>query len=146
MKKILTVLALVFSFSAAADSIKIFEKDIDRGEDLYSIDYQVNKSLNRAWVQVTTVESFSDDSHYTDERALVPNLSYDAVVNGIVYNLNGEQVVCGTFYNRRWTIDFGMSVRETGRCKFENKIVKVQVDNGYEIYTKKVLQVFLNVQ
>ena len=94
---------------------------------------------------MTISESWGDDLHYTDKEVLVPGLAYSAEINGVVYNTEAEQIVCGTFYNRRWTIDLGMSFKATGRCKFsKNKYVKT-VDDGFRINEYKMVEVLLTI-
>lgn len=146
MKKFVALFALMLSTVAAADSILLLEKRTNRDEEVYRVDFDVNKSLNRAWVEITFAESSHDDLHYSDSRVKVPGLSYDPEINGVVYEKNGEKIVCGTFYNNRWIIDRGMSFRKTGRCTFSNEVVKVDVDNGFEIRTYPYVRVYLNVQ
>lgn len=146
MKKLIAILALMISSAAFAESILIFEEAASRGREIYRVDYNVNKKLNRAWIDITVAESFGDDTHYDDSRVLVKGLSYDPELNGVVYDLNGEKVLCGTFYNARWVIDYGMSFRPTGRCSLTTKNKTVEVDNGFEIYKVKMHQVFFNVE
>lgn len=146
MKKLIAVLALMISSAAFAESMVIFEEEASRGEDIYRVDFDVNKKLNRAWVNVSVAESFGDDTHYTDTRVKIKGLAYDPEQNGVVYDLNGEQVLCGTFYNARWVIDYGMSFRPTGRCTLTNKKITVEVDNGFEIYKIQKLQVIFSVK
>lgn len=146
MKMLITILATIISSAAFAESTMIFEETASRGQEIYRLDFDVNKKLNRAWVDITVAESFGDDTHYSDSSVLVKGLSYDPEQNGVVYDLNGEKVLCGTFYNAPWVIDYGMSFRSTGRCTLTKKKVTVEVDNGFEIYKVKKLQVFFNVQ
>lgn len=146
MKKLITILALIFSSAVFAESIVIFEESSSNTEEIYSVDFDVNKDLNRAWVNVSVADSWGDSTHYSDSRVKVKGLSYNPELNGVVYDLNGEQVLCGTFYNARWVIDMGMSYRPTGRCTFSNKRIKAVVDNGFEMVKVQKLQVTLTVE
>lgn len=146
MKKFIAIIALMISVAASAESVLIYDETISRDEEVYSIDFEVNKDMNRAWVNVVTSTWRGDSSDYSDNRRKVEGLSYDPELNGVVYDLNGEQVVCGTFYNARWVIDRGMSFRKTGRCTFTKKLVKEVVDNGFETYKVSKLHVYLNVE
>lgn len=145
MKQILIVLALVLSSVASAESIKLLEARYDSDTE-YLPEFQVNKSLGRAWVNVVESEWNGDSSYYTDNRVKVAGLSYDASDRTIVFEKNGERIVCAEFYNRRFVIDGGNSIRLTDRCSFSQEKVKVQVDNGFEIRTVKMVQVYLNVE
>ncbi len=145
MKQILIVLALILSSVASADSIKLFETRYDTSTD-YTAEFQVNKELGRAWVNVSEAESWGDNTSYTDNRVKVEGLSYNAADKTIVLERDGQLIVCAEIYNRRFVIDVGGSIRMTKRCSFSQKKVTVQVDNGYEVYNVKMLQVFLNVE
>lgn len=145
MKVFLIALALMVSALASAEPEKIFEMQNTWDEEFYRLQFRVNKPLNRAWVEVTTAEYNGDSTDYSDYNVKVEGLAYDPEINGVVIERNGERVVCGTFYNHRWTIDFGMSFRDTGRCKFTHKATKIEVDDGFYIRKVPVLQVFLEV-
>jgi hypothetical protein len=145
MKQILIVFALVISSVASADTIKLFETRYDSSTE-YSPEFQINKSLGRAWVNVAEAEYMGDSSYYRDNRVLVPGLSYDASERTIVFEKNGERIVCAELYNRRFVIDRGNSVRMTERCSFSQKKVTLPVDNGFEIRNVKMVQVFLNIE
>ncbi len=145
MKQILIVLALVLSSVAAADSIKLYETRYDSSTD-YTPEFQVNKDLGRAWVNVAEAESWGDSIHYSDNRVKVEGLSYNAADKTIVLERDGQLIVCAEIYNRRFVIDVGGSIRMKKPCSFSQKKVRVYVDNGFEIRTKTMLQVFLNVE
>lgn len=145
MKQILIVLALVISSFASAESILLLETRYDSSTD-YLPEFQVNKSLGRAWVNVVESEYRGDSSNYSDNRVLVAGMSYDATDKSIVVERNGERIVCAQLYNRRLVLDRGNSIRLTQRCSFSQKKVNVDVDNGFEIRTVKMMQVFLNVE
>jgi hypothetical protein len=145
MKQILIVLALVLSAAASADSVLLFETRYDSATD-YLPEFQINKDLGRAWVNVVEAEWNGDSSNYTDNRVKVEGLSYRAEDKKIVLERDGQEIVCAEIYNRRFILDGGRSIRLTDRCSFSQKKVKVQVDNGYEIRTKTMMQVYLNVE
>lgn len=145
MKQILIVLALVLSTVASAESILLLETRYDRSTD-YLPEFQVNKELGRAWVNVVEAEFNGDSSYYTDNRVKVPGMSYNAADKSIVIERDGEVIKCAEIYNRRFVIDIGGSIRLTKRCTFSQKKMTVAVDNGYEIYNVKMVQVYLNVE
>ena len=145
MKKFIAMLALVLSTLAAAESTMIFEVNDGRYYDV-APEFEVNKDLSRAWVNVVLSEKTSDDMFYTDNRVKIEGLSYDVATKNIVLEKNGEEIICGSLYDRRWVIDGGRSIRKTGRCTFSVKNVKKAVDNGFEIYYVRMIQVFLNVE
>jgi hypothetical protein len=145
MKKFIAILALAFSAVAFADSSVIFETENYSNYDVYP-EFQVNKELGRAWVNVVLSEYVGDSSNYYDNRVKIPGLSYKAETKEIVLEKDGQEIVCGKIINRRWVIDIGGSVKESGRCKFTTKKVKVVRDNGFETYKVPMLQVSLNVE
>lgn len=145
MKKLIAILALVISTVAAAESTLIYETKNYSNYDVTTT-FDVNKQLGRAWVNVSLAEFWGDSSTYTDERVKIEGLSYDAATKSILLERNGETIVCGVFYNQRWVIDFGGSIRLTKRCTFTVKKIKVTEDNGFETYKVPMIQVYLNVQ
>lgn len=146
MKTLVALTALLMSLAASAETIKLMEYKYERDVELYRTTFRVNKSLNRAWVEVTLAESHFDDLHYTDQRVKVPGLSYSPEINGVVYNNSGEEIVCGTFYNARWVIDRGMSFKDTGRCLFETNRFTKKVDDGFYIRNVEMVEVLLTIQ
>ena len=145
MKQILIVLALVLSSVATADSILLLETRYDTSTD-YLPEFQVNKGLGRAWVNVVEAEFNGDSSNYSDNRVKIEGMSYVAADRSIVIERNGEVIKCAELFNRRLILDGGNSIRLTKRCSFSQKKVTVAVDNGYEVRNVKMIQVFLNVE
>ena len=146
MKKFIALFALVLSTVAAADSIKIYETQ-STGIDSLLPEFEINKELGRAWVNVVERQFWGDESTYHDNLVKVEGLSYDTTEKVVVFEKeDGERVVCSKLYNRRWVIDIGGSLNDTGACTFEVKKVKVNVDNGFEVSKVTMLQVFLNVE
>ncbi len=145
MKKLIAILALIISTVAAAESTLIFETKNYSNYDVLP-EFQINRELGRAWVNVVLSEYNGDSSYYTDNRVKIPGMSFNEADKTIVIEKNGETIVCGSLYNRRWVIDFGGSIRTTKRCTFSVKKIKVTEDNGYETYKVPMIQVYLNVQ
>lgn len=145
MKLLIASLAMVFSLSIGAETIKLGEYPYSHWIEVYHTIFRVNKDLNRAWVEVTLAETVGDSTFYEDHNVKVEGLAYSPELNGVVFNRNGEEIVCGTFYNRRWTIDRGMSFLPTGRCELSHKTVTKNVDDGFYVRKVKVFQVFLTI-
>jgi len=146
MKTLLAFAIALTSLVASADVIKLTEFKNNRDLELYRTTYRVNKELGRAWIEVTISDYKFDELHYSDVRVKIPGLSYSADINGVVYNKNGEEIVCGTFYNARWTIDMGMSFKETGRCNITTNNYSKKVDDGYYIKDVKMTEVLLTIE
>lgn len=145
MKSIIVLIALVLSSVAVADSTMIYETRATGIDELLP-EFQINKELGRAWVNVVERQFWGDSSTYSDNRVKVEGLSYDPATKELVMDKDGERVVCANLINRRWTIDIGGSLRNTDRCSFTVKKTTVEVDNGFEISRVKMLQVYFNVQ
>ncbi len=145
MKKLIVLIALALSTVASAESLLIFETKNYSNYDV-APEFQINRELGRAWVNVVLSEYNGDSSTYTDNRIQIEGMSFNEADKTIVIEKNGETIVCGTLYNRRWVIDFGGSIRESKRCTFSVKKVKVTEDNGFETYKVPMIQVYLNVQ
>ena len=146
MKKLIALIALMFSTVAAANSVLIFETRASGIDELLP-EFEINKSLGRAWVNVVERQYWGDSSTYQDNRVLVEGLSFDMDEKVVTFEKeDGERVVCSKLYNRRWVIDIGGSLNDTGRCKFSVKNHAIEIDNGFEIRKVKMLQVFLNVE
>lgn len=146
MNLLIAIFTLSLSFVASAKSIKLAEYETDGDLSVYRTQFNVNKSLNRAWVEITLDDVRFDETYYTDEKVKVPGLSYDPTINGVVFQNGEETIVCGTFYNRRWTIDLGMSFAPTGRCEIVDTIKTKKVDDGFNVRKVKMIVVELIVE
>ncbi len=145
MKQMLIVLALVFSTLAVADSKMIFEtRDYYRYEAMPKFEF--NESLGRAWVNVEIAENWGDDTSFYDNRVKIEGMSFNAADRTIVLERNGEEIICASLYNRRYVIDGGRSIRNSGRCTFSVKKETIEVDNGFEINRVRVLRVYMTVK
>ncbi|MFL5784083.1 MAG: hypothetical protein ACJ76H_05695 [Bacteriovoracaceae bacterium] len=145
MKKFIALITLVLSLSAFADSILVYETRDYSPMDIEA-SFGVNKDLGRAWAVMTLTQGSGDSISFWDERVKVEGLSFNAETKEIVLERNGEQVVCGQMYNRRWILDGGRSIRMTPRCSFAIKKEKIEIDNGFEIKKKSITRVYLNVE
>lgn len=145
--KALIVLSMLFtSIASASDTISLMEYKETFDKKVHEIKFEVNKNLKRAWVEVTLGESFSDEIYYDVFDIEVPGLSYDPELNGVVYDNGVTEVVCGTFYDRRWFPDSGMSFLESGNCKFESKRFVKVVDDGFRVRNVKMVEVILKIK
>lgn len=145
MKKFIAIIALALSTMAAAESTLIFETDNSWDYDVYP-EFQINKQLGRAWVNVVLTKSWGDSTDSYDNRVKVEGLAYNAETKEIVLEKDGQQIVCGNLYNRRWVLDFGGTIRMTNRCKFTVKKFKKVIDNGFETHRVPVIHVFFDAQ
>lgn len=145
MKTLILFFGLILTTVAAAETVLVLEAPAGSHSE-YAAALDVNKKLGRAWVVVTETSYTFGDAHYTDKRVLVPGLSYDQATKEVIYTLGTERIVCSNLYNQRWVIDIGGSLHDTGRCRFAVEVVKIQKDDGFEIESKKVVQVNLIIE
>lgn len=145
MKKLFVIFCLMISTLASAESILVYEGEGARAFD-YSAEFSINKKLGRAWITVTETRPGIDGSDYIDTRVLVPGLSYDVEAKQVIFTKGNEKIVCGELYNKPWVIDVGGSIRTTERCLIGVKNSKIQVDDGFEIKTRRVVQVTLTIE
>lgn len=143
MHLLIAILTLTVSFAINAKSIKLAEFTADRSLSVYRTQFNVNKSMNRAWVEITMANDSFGDTYYVDKNVKVPGLSYDPMINGVVYQNGDEKILCGTFYNAPWTIDLGMSFAATGRCEIVDAIKSTSIDDGF--YVRKVDQIVVEL-
>lgn len=97
----------------------------------YSGRFAINMELGRAWIEYSGIGKAAESSD--DEfRTLVPGLVYDRANLQVIYQNDGYQVICANV-RERISILKPTIVRPTGKCRFEERTVKVNVDNGFEI-------------
>jgi hypothetical protein len=147
LKNLIFILCLTFSLFSQAETLKIFEA---RNDYFSRVDvspaFEINFSLNRAWVNVVISEFSGDSTTYEDNKVKIEGLSYDPEQKSIILERNGEKVVCAYLYNKRFVIDQGRSIKLTNRCKFEVKNVITQVDNGFEIQDVEMIEVLMHIK
>ena len=145
MKTFIAILTLTFSTIVAAESTVIYQQE-NYSNDNAVVNLEINKDLGRAWVNVTVSSFDSESSHNRDERVKIEGLFYDVSSKEVVLERDGQRIVCGTAYKPRFTIGSRLSVRNSDRCSFEVKKLKISVDDGFEIKKVPVLQVLMIVE
>lgn len=143
MSKFLALFLIVFSQLAAAETILLMETKMYARS--LSPEFKVNKKLGTAVVDVVQERLSSEGSTYNSNNVKVAGLSYNAETKEILFKRGEEVVVCGETYNRPYYIDRGLSVRNSDRCVFEVKKVKVQVVKGTESKMKSRTHVYLHI-
>ncbi len=147
MKTLIALLALSISAFASADSIMIFETrdNMTHLSDVTST-FQINTELGRAWVNVSISEIVGDSTYYDDTRVKVEGLSMNEDRTAIVFEKDGLSAVCASVTSKRGVFRTNLVIRPTGECKLVAKEEKVQVDDGFNVYTVPMIRVYLNVE
>lgn len=141
MKKVLMLVVALFSLSAMAGEIKLYDRptwEMGRVGDVRKT-FEINPELGRAWVKLTFVPDYTQDSPEEELRVKAEGLSYNADTREVVLDAEGAQIVCATVKKNF----FGVHVKETGACKFSEKFYKVKVDDGFEIKTVEKLKILM---
>ena len=141
MKLLLFFVLLGSSLCSFAGETLIHEKQSYKYDEwsLFRTQYRVNPTLGRAWVELELVEQdLTDDGDWETVRVKVPGMYLDSSTGDIVMN----NTVCATTDMRSNKI----MIYPTGDCEFNQVKDKVQVDDGFNLKTKRRLRVYLNTQ
>lgn len=141
MKSFILTALLLTSFTASATEIKIYSTWANWGQ-IDFMTFDINSSLNRAWVTMELDSSPSDpDSEPEELRIKVDGLTYDSETKEIIFtNENDIQTVCANMKTRGRGIFRNTRLRKTGNCKFKKSYEIRTRDDGYHV-TKKRYQV-----
>jgi hypothetical protein len=117
--------------TAADDTTRIFTAAIAASEASKSKKFGINEGLGRAWVEVEMYHTVSESADY--QRVVVPGLRYDRERSEVVFDADGQRVVCATVEQQgRWIFSH-RRIEPTGACELTHRYVKVPVDNGFYI-------------
>jgi hypothetical protein len=132
MKTLMLTLLLIASnaFAAKVEITEIGYNDVPSAHYI-TADYGINTELNRAWAEITL--ELPGESNFSYLRAQVPGLSI--VGDAVVLDVEGQQVECAKIRPRG--IFRTLGAKATKNCKFTVTMKKTQVDDGFEISTKK---------
>lgn len=131
--KLFTVALAFLATSAFAAKVEFTEIDYNDvpAKNYITMEYGINPSMNRAWVEITLEQP--GDQNFTFLRSQVPGLSI--VGDAVVLEVEGQQVECARL--RRGRIFRRLSAHETKNCRFVVGVKKTQVDDGFEVRTRK---------
>jgi hypothetical protein len=149
MKKLLLVLSVMtLSLSAMATEIKVASETLGWNEELVDAKLVINADMGRAWVEYDIVEDDGEDDWYTEKRAKIDGLSFDATTGSIVLLNGATEVVCTTSFvrPRRVTGTLTRFTTNTGACSFKVRKETIVLDNGYEIVKRKVDSLYLVIK
>jgi hypothetical protein len=145
MKALILSLALLTSLPALASTTLILDL-VNSRWSYDGVSYRINEELGRAWLEVNLSDSGSENTSYRTERVKLEGLRYDAGSQQIVLEQNGELVVCADVRELPRRVFNRVGIYPTGRCTFSSRRVRLPYDNGFEIRTRRHLQVFMTIQ
>jgi hypothetical protein len=129
MTKLILLLAVSTQLFANEGS-NFFEKFTNRHLD-YKTSFKINKDLGRAWVVITEINDFFEETEETEIPVNIEGLKFNKETSEITY----KSSVCATYtqYRRYYTLS------NTGNCLINKTYSTVEVDDGF--YIKKKLKV-----
>ncbi|MAZ47416.1 MAG: hypothetical protein CME65_02565 [Halobacteriovoraceae bacterium] len=140
MKRILAAVVCLLSVQAFATSNVILSKVYPKNDkwELDRYQYRVNTQLGRAWFKVELADmSPFEDLDWEDHRVMPQGMVYDSANNEIRIN----DTVCATTRSTRRSL----RIYPTGRCTLSDRESIVRIDDGFNIITKKKLEVILTI-
>lgn len=127
MTKLILLLAISTQLFANEGS-SFFEKFTTRHVE-YKTAFKVNKTLGRAWVVITEINDFNEETTEFDTPVKVEGLEFNKETNEVIY----KSSVCATYtqYKRYFTLS------NTGNCLINTNYSTVEFDDGFYV-TKKL--------
>ena len=142
MKSILAVILCLSALSAFADEKVILTKTYSKRDswELFRYQYRLNTNLGRAWfkVEIENEGGTFDDLEWEDHRVMPEGMIFDKTTGEVRIN----DTICATTRQGRRSI----KIYPTGRCVLSDRNTTIQVDDGFNIVTKKQLQVILELR
>lgn len=135
---IVSLMSLVVPALAQASPLVVLERERDSETSSITANFEVNRELGRAWVEILI-----RDSGYSGSDALVgvirkpiEGLSYDQATNQVVYVNGGRSVICA--------VDSGFFqkvLRPTGDCPIVISSENRTRDDGFWVSMEVVSKV-----
>ena len=135
-----------FAAPVSADSPVVMDVVVGQGYFYSTAEFVFNEEAKRAWVEATVHNGgMGDDDRRETFRVKVPDLSYDARTQEIVYDNQGSRVVCARVTASKLLFTIQTKLKRTGRCELLARLQHRHDDNGFEYQTNKHLVVELKV-
>lgn len=126
------LLGLAASISAAqAETSLIFSAPMAAWEATKTKRFAINPELGRAWVEIDVWYPHSESGE--SYRVPVPGLSFRAETAEVVYEAEGEAVVCAQVRERGSWIFRHQRIEPTGACELKRQYVQMPVDDGFSV-------------
>ena len=143
--KTLLLIASLFSFSAFSAEFKVLDVPAGYAAVINSESFGTNADLGRAWVEITSVRNYGEGEESEVSRVKLKGLSFDAATETVNIESEGQIVECAHFVERGRFIFRQKILEFTNRCRFEERIETITVDDGFEITKQKRFRIFLVV-
>jgi hypothetical protein len=151
MKSFITKLAagtfVTFSLAGVAHAAQVivFEKPFDGPGRQVGADFDLNRDLGRAWIDVV----IQGDDYVADEPpqpdvvvVRVEGLYYDRTLKQVLYRTGSDTVVCAEDVSFLWFT----RLKNTGNCQLTASTEQRKSDDGFNVSDHAVAKVFLDVQ
>jgi len=141
MKILFSLLIMLSTTSIFAEEIVLRDHSLAKlwPARTMSPTFNYNKSLERAWVEVSYYTQ-DDWASPDNDRIKVEGLSFDAQTHEVILEKEGARIICS---ERKKNI-FGYYMKETKKCLLKVVHYNKSIDDGFEIkkvpYIKLVLK------
>jgi len=137
---------VVVSFTGVADAAQliVFEAPLDNWRREISADFEVNRELGRAWIDVQ-LQSPSQGDEQPDSQVIskaVEGLYYDPVRKQVLYRTATENIVCADDARFLWRT----YLKPTGQCLLTPVSEKRQIDDGFNVRDRTVARVMFEAK
>jgi hypothetical protein len=145
------LLALEIGSATSARAETVFVQQLDDHFDDVAVrgfDFGTNQTPSRAWVNLNVyrrdLSGLGEIDEYSVSRAYVPGLT--RVDDRIVFTNGARVTVCATVVHKRFLFVKYDSIEKTGRCSVTTKPGARQKDDGFEVKTVPMLDVYFEVR
>mgnify|MGYP003394291086 FL=1 len=143
MRLTLALIVTLFSTLAAAEKIEIFSEAYYGQKPTMTMAFVANRALGRAWVHIISDNSAPDSSlGYDEYDQKLEGLRYDETNRTIVLDRDGKTVECAKWRNGGF---FGIDGWRPTGCRFSYKYGTDMQDDGFYIFRRQIVKVYLNV-
>lgn len=117
--------------SATWASEPIFKVPANNSTATKSKTFAIDEKLGRAWVEIDFYYAMSETSdHY---RVAVPGLRYDPTQSQVIFENDGQRVICANVVRKGWGPFKHQQLQPTGACELSHRYIKKPIDNGFRI-------------
>jgi len=140
-----TLVTLSLAGVANAAQVIVFDKPFDGPSRQVGADFDVNRDLGRAWVDVVIRgdDTVADEPPQPDVVMVqVEGLYYDRTLKQVLYRTGSDTVVCAEDVSFLWFT----RLKNTGNCQLTASTDQRKSDDGFNVSDQAVAKVSLDVQ
>ena len=143
MKKILSLLAIIFSITlhAQTNEVELILENKSRPIRVTNINFNVdNSGLGRAWLTIDLAYNDLDSYLIQTVRTKIPGLVHDVNTNEVLINgtlcATTKKVLRRRLFRKPKEV---IKIEKTGDCKFDTFIYRklTTIDDGYDVINEK---------